>query len=130
MRGCPHGAADGNYCPQDSRDGEREAQHHAGGIGPDGLIEKVAEGDDTLMERFFDQGGLSKEELLDGLKREVGHHQIFPVVLDSAAHNIGGHAILDCIVALLPPADELKTVDGKDIRMFFFDYDSAALHLA
>ncbi|MBV9069769.1 MAG: elongation factor G [Acidobacteria bacterium] len=78
------------------------------------LIEKVAEGDDTLMERFFDQGGLSQEELLDGLKREVGHHEIFPVVLDSAAHNIGGHAILDCIVALLPPADEFKTVDGKN----------------
>src|SRR5882672_6912535 len=78
------------------------------------LIEKVAEGDDTLMERFFDQGGLSQEDLLDGLKREVGHHQIFPVVLDSAAHNIAGHAILDCIVALLPPADELKTVEGKN----------------
>jgi elongation factor G len=78
------------------------------------LIEKVAEGDDTLMERFFDQGGLSQEELLDGLKREVGHHQIFPVVLDSASHNIGGHAILDAIVALLPPADENKTIDGKD----------------
>jgi elongation factor G len=80
------------------------------------LIEKVAEGDDTLMERFFDQGGLSQEELLDGLKREVSHHQIFPVVLDSAAHNIGGHAILDAIVALLPPADEVKTVAGKDKR--------------
>ncbi len=78
------------------------------------LIEKVAEGDDTLMERFFDQGGLSQEDLLDGLKREVSHHQIFPVVLDSAAHNIGGHAILDAIVALLPPADEVKTIDGKD----------------
>src|SRR4051794_16391440 len=78
------------------------------------LIEKVAEGDDTLMERFFDQGGLSQEELLDGLKREVGHHEIFPVVLDSAAHNIAGHAILDCIVALLPAADELKTIDGKN----------------
>ena len=78
------------------------------------LIEKVAEGDDTLMERFFEQGGLSQEELLDGLKREVGHHQIFPIVLDSASHNIGGHAILDAIVALLPPADEVKTVDGKD----------------
>jgi len=78
------------------------------------LIEKVAEGDDTLMERFFEQGGLSQEELLDGLKREVGHHQIFPVILDSASHNIGGHAILDAIVALLPAADAFKTIDGKD----------------
>ena len=59
------------------------------------LIEKVAEGDDTLMERFFEQGGLSQEELLDGLKREVSHHQIFPVLFTSASHNIGGHLALD-----------------------------------
>jgi elongation factor G len=90
------------------------------------LIEKVAEGDDTLMERFFDQGGLSQEELLDGLKREVGHHQIFPVVLDSASRNIGGHAILDAIVALLPPADERKTIDGKDRKGETITFDRRA----
>jgi elongation factor G len=78
------------------------------------LIEKVAEGDDTLMERFFEQGGLSQEELLDGLRREVSHHEIFPVILSSASHNIGGNLVLDAIVSLLPPADEAKTFDGKD----------------
>ena len=77
------------------------------------LIEKVAEGDDTLMERFFEQGGLSQEELLDGLKREVSHHQIFPVLFSSASHNIGGQAILDAFVSLLPSPDEGKTIDGK-----------------
>jgi elongation factor G len=76
------------------------------------LIEKVAEGDDTLMERFFEQGGLSQEELIDGLKREISHHQIFPVLLASASHNIGGHAILDAFVSLLPSADEAKTIEG------------------
>ncbi len=80
------------------------------------LIEKVAEGDDTLMERFFEQGGLSQEELIDGLKREVSHHEIFPVLLDSASHNIGGHPILDAIVALLPSPDEAKTIDGKNAK--------------
>src|SRR4051794_39016349 len=78
------------------------------------LIEKVAEGDDTLMERFCEQGGLSQEELLDGLKREVAHHQIFPVVFGSASHNIGGHGILDAFVNLLPSPEELKTFDGTD----------------
>src|SRR5205823_3796655 len=68
------------------------------------LIEKVAEGDDTLMERFFEQGGLSQEELLDGLRREVAHHQIYPVLLASASRNIGGQAILDAFVALFPAA--------------------------
>jgi elongation factor G len=80
------------------------------------LIEKVAEGDDSLMERFFEQGGLSQEELIDGLKREVSHHQIYPVVVGSASHNIGGHAILDTMVALLPSADEAKTIAGKNIK--------------
>ncbi|HYM62226.1 MAG TPA: elongation factor G [Thermoanaerobaculia bacterium] len=78
------------------------------------LIEKVAEGDDTLMERFFEQGGLTQEELLDGLRREIFHHQIFPVLHSSSSHNICGHAILDAFVSLLPSPDELKTVDGKD----------------
>jgi elongation factor G len=78
------------------------------------LIEKVAEGDDTLMERFFEQGGLSQEELLDGLRREVSHHEIFPLFYTAASHNIGGHALLDAIVSLLPSADELKSVAGRD----------------
>lgn len=78
------------------------------------LIEKVAEGDDTLMERFFEQGGLSQEELLDGMRREVSHHEIFPVLLTSASHNIGGHPILDACVALFPSPEEIKTIDGTD----------------
>jgi elongation factor G len=78
------------------------------------LIEKVAEGDDTLMEKFFEQGGLSQEELLDGLKREVAHHQIYPVYFTSASHNVGGHALLDAFVSLLPTAAEATKVEGKD----------------
>ncbi len=42
------------------------------------LIEKVAEGDDTLMEKFFEQGGLSQEELMEGLQREVAHQPDLP----------------------------------------------------
>ena len=80
------------------------------------LIEKVAEGDDGLMEKFFDQGGLSQEDLLEGLKREVAHHQIYPVLLSSASHNIGGHAILDAMVSLLPSPEVVKTIDGKNAK--------------
>jgi elongation factor G len=90
------------------------------------LIEKVAEGDDTLMERFFEQGGLSQEELLEGLQREVSHHQIFPVLFSSASHNISGHLILDAIVSLLPPADEQKKIDGKDRHDQPIEFDRRA----
>ncbi len=78
------------------------------------LIEKVAEGDDTLMEKFFEQGGLSQEELMEGLQREVAHNQIFPVLFASASHNIGAQPILDNFVALFPAADTSKTVEGLD----------------
>ena len=78
------------------------------------LIEKVAEGDDKLMERFFEQGGLSQEELVSGMKREILHHQIVPLLFASASHNIGGQAILDAFVSLLPSPDEVKTIDGRD----------------
>jgi elongation factor G len=77
------------------------------------LIEKVAEGDDTLMERFFEQGGLSQDELNDGLRREILHGQIYPVFFASASHNIAGHPILDAFVSLLPSGDEAKTIAGK-----------------
>ncbi|HUP46588.1 MAG TPA: elongation factor G [Thermoanaerobaculia bacterium] len=78
------------------------------------LIEKVAEGDDKLMERFFEQGGLSQEELVDGLRREVLQHQIVPLLFTSALHNIGGQAILDAFVSLLPSAAEAASLEGRD----------------
>ncbi|HEU5162966.1 MAG TPA: elongation factor G, partial [Thermoanaerobaculia bacterium] len=77
------------------------------------LIEKVAEGDDKLMEKFFEQGGLSQEELIDGLKREILAREIFPVVFCSSSHNIGGHLILDTIVQLMPAADQGSAIKGK-----------------
>jgi elongation factor G len=90
------------------------------------LIEKVAEGDDTLMERFFEQGGLSQEELLDGLRREVSHHEIYPVLFASASHNIGGHAVLDAMVALLPSPDEAKTVSGRNAKGDAIEFERRA----
>jgi elongation factor G len=76
------------------------------------LIEKVAEGDDTLMERFFDQGGLSNEEVISGLRREILAREIFPLVYCSSTQNIGGHAILDTILQLMPSADQGQPVSG------------------
>jgi elongation factor G len=87
------------------------------------LIEKVAEGDDTLMERFFEEGGLSQEELLDGLHREVAAREIIPLLFASSSHNIGGQLILDAFVALLPSAADTEKVMGnaKDGSEIAFD---------
>src|SRR5436190_3966852 len=53
------------------------------------LIEMVAEADDALMEKFFDAGTLSQEELVAGLKRGVAAGRIFPVLGTAATMNIG-----------------------------------------
>ncbi len=58
----------------------------------DALIEMVAEADDALMEKFFESGTLTQDELVEGLKRGVGAGRIFPLVCASAAANIGDAA--------------------------------------
>ena len=47
----------------------------------DALIEMVAEADDALMEKFFESGTLTQDELVEGLKRAVGAGRIFPLRL-------------------------------------------------
>ena len=62
------------------------------------LIEMVAEADDSLMEKFFDAGTLTQEELVSGLKRSVAASRIFPVFCTSAAANIGIQPLLEAII--------------------------------
>ena len=63
------------------------------------LIEMVAEADDSLMEKFFDAGTLTQDELLSGLKRGISAGRIYPAFCVSATANIGMQPLLDAIVA-------------------------------
>ena len=78
------------------------------------LIEMVAEADDALMERFFDAGTLTQEELVAGLKRGVSSGRVFPVVCASAAANVAMQPLLDAILTYVPaPAERpLKMGDA------------------
>jgi elongation factor G len=70
------------------------------------LIEMVAEADEALMEKFFEAGALTQEELITGLRKAVAAAKIFPVVCTSATANIGIQPLLDAIVNYVPsPAD-------------------------
>ena len=80
----------------------------------DALIEMVAEADDALMEKFFESGTLTQDELVEGLKRGVGAGRIFPLVCASAAANIGIQPLLDAIINYVPsPADRPFTATAK-----------------
>jgi elongation factor G len=79
----------------------------------EGLIEMVAEADDTLMEKFFEQGTLSQEELAGGLARAIGAGKLFPVFCASGLHNIGVQPILSGLVTYVPSPAE-REFPGTD----------------
>jgi elongation factor G len=66
------------------------------------LVEMVAEGDDALMQEFFDEGTLPVGDLKKGLRDAVLAKRMFPVLLSSALHNIGSDAILNFVAEIFP----------------------------
>jgi elongation factor G len=78
------------------------------------LIEMVAEADDSLMEKFFDAGTLTQEELVGGLKRGVAAGRIFPALCTSATVNIGLQPLLDAVLNYVPSPAERPVKAGED----------------
>src|SRR4029077_12183362 len=76
----------------------------------DALVEFVAEGNDALMEEFFDKGTLDTDQIIEGLKQGVRELRIFPVMCTSALHNVGSDLILNFIVENLPSPLEREPV--------------------
>ncbi|MDD8019722.1 MAG: elongation factor G [Acidobacteriota bacterium] len=73
------------------------------------LVETVAETDEQLMEKYFEQGELASGELIQGLKKSVFQHQLFPIFAVSALINIGTQLVLDGLIDLMPsPAEKGK----------------------
>jgi elongation factor G len=79
------------------------------------LTEMVAENDEQLMEKYFEKGELSPDELIEGLRGSILKRQLFPIFVASALLNIGSQPILDGIVNLLPSPlerEEIKVEKG------------------
>ena len=76
------------------------------------LVEMVAEGDDKLMEEFFEKSTLPVEDLVLGLRLAVQSRRIFPLMVSSALHNIGSDAILNTLVQVFPDPAARGKVSG------------------
>ncbi|KXK40455.1 MAG: elongation factor G [Saprospiraceae bacterium] len=88
------------------------------------LVEAAAENEEGLMEKYFDQGTLSEEDLTEGLRIALANQQIFPVFCCSAKQNKGSGRIMGFINDIAPsPADvpPYKLANGSTKS-----YDSAA----
>ncbi len=83
------------------------------------LVEKAAENDEKLMEKFFEKGSLDEDELREGLKLGMLHHDVYPVFCLSAKRDMGSGRLMGFIDNVAPSATELlpeKLVDGGELK--------------
>ncbi len=83
------------------------------------IVETAAEEDEALMEKFFDEGSLTEDELSDGLKKALINQDFFPVFIASSKQNMGAGRIMGFINDIAPsPADRApaKLEDGNTLE--------------
>ncbi len=71
------------------------------------LIEAIAGNDEGLMEKYFEQGTLSEDDMRAGLKKSLIHHDLFPLFCVSAKKDMGIGRILGFIDNVCPSAAEM-----------------------
>jgi elongation factor G len=77
------------------------------------LVELVAEGDDALMEKFFDAGTLSEKDLIPALHNAIREDKIFPVLFASGLGNVSTDRLMDFIADFTPAATEHESIRGE-----------------
>ncbi len=76
------------------------------------LVEMVAEGNDKLMEEFFEKGTIPVEDLIPGLKQAVVERRLYPVVVSAGLPNLGSENLLNFIAEYLPSPLQRGEVEG------------------
>lgn len=79
------------------------------------LMETAAENDEILLDKYFDEGKLSKDETVHGIRRGIATGNVIPVMAGSAAQNRGVINLLDEIVRYMPTANERKNSLATDL---------------
>lgn len=82
------------------------------------LVEIAAENEEGLMEKYFEEGNLSEEELAKGITIALAHQQFFPVFVTSGLKDMGSGRLMGFIDDIAPsPADRPKRImeDGTEV---------------
>ncbi len=83
------------------------------------LTEAVAEADDALLEKYLEEGELSKEEIVRGVKAGIAEAKLAPVLCGAATKAMGVDRLADLIVDAFPspldrPPVKVMTKDGEE----------------
>lgn len=95
------------------------------------LLEAAAENDEGLMEKFFDQGTLSEEEMREGIHKGMLSRSMFPVFVASGEKNMCVHRVMNFLSMVAPSSDDMPAplnADGEEVKpdsngptsLFFF----------
>ena len=79
------------------------------------LIEAVAETDEALMEKYFEEGDLSVEELKTGIRKATIAVQMIPVMCGSSYRNKGVPQLLDAVVDYMPSPIDIPPIKGLEM---------------
>ena len=78
------------------------------------LVERAAESDEKLMEKYFEEGTLSADEIAKGLLDGIMSGEIVPVYTGSAALNMGIDLLIDAIIKFVPSPALAGPVKGAE----------------
>ncbi len=78
------------------------------------MIERIAETDEALTEKFLEGGEISEDELTTALRKAVISNQLYPVLNGSALKNKGVQQLLDAVNAYLPSPLDVPPMIGTD----------------
>ena len=95
------------------------------------LVEAAAENDETLMDKYFEQGHLTEDEMREGIRKGLIDRSIYPVVVLSAAKDMGVRRLMEFLGNVCPfvtdmpaPVDtageEVKPLADGPVSVFFF----------
>jgi len=103
--------------------------------GHEKIVELVAEGNDDLMQEFFDTGTIPIEHLVPGLRDAIRDHRIFPMLFGSGLGNIGTDQLLDFLVEFAPAASdhpavkEVAKADGNAVEHKISDSEPLSMYV-
>lgn len=88
------------------------------------LTEAIAESDDELLEKYFEAGELTMDELKDGITKAIQKGSFIPVFATSAEKNVGVDQLLNCFINYLPSAksiEEIEVVENEKTKKIKVD---------
>ena len=83
------------------------------------LVEAAAENDETLMEKFFEQGHLSEDEMREGIRKGLIDRSIYPVFCVSAAKDMGVRRMMEFLGNVVPFVEDMPAPmdsEGREVK--------------